>query len=91
MTVDLLRFTAFCHTKLKKQAGPRRWKRFNQTKEIMGASHFLDIGPLPDAKRPGVTHDLEVFENGGELFLRANITPPTGDLQAFTATGAPYT
>lgn len=58
---------------------------------MMGATHFLDIGPLPDAKRPGVTHELEVFENGGELFLRATITPPAGDLQAFTATGDPYT
>ncbi len=57
----------------------------------MGAAHFLDLGPLPDARRPGVTHELEVFENGGELFLRATITPPTGDLQAFTASGKPYT
>lgn len=57
----------------------------------MGASQFLELGPLPDANRPGITHELDVFENGGELFLRATITPPTGDLQAYTASGEPYT
>ena len=57
----------------------------------MGALHFFDAGPLPDAVKPGVTHELEVFEMGGELFVRATLSPPSGADQAYTATGAPYT
>jgi hypothetical protein len=57
----------------------------------MGALHFLDIGPLPDAKQPNTTHGLEVFEMGGGLYLRATIAPPTGNDQAYCANGLPYT
>jgi len=37
----------------------------------MGAVHFLPHGfRLPDRSRPDLQHELELFENGGQLFLR---------------------
>jgi translation initiation factor IF-1 len=57
----------------------------------MGALHFLDIGLLPDALRPETSHQLEVFEMGGELFVKVTLAAPTGSDQAYCEDGTPYT
>lgn len=37
----------------------------------MGALHFLDFNfLLADYSQQGISHNLELFETGGELFLR---------------------
>lgn len=57
----------------------------------MGALHFLDLGPLPDALRPGVHHQLEVFEQASELFVKVTLAAPAGQAQAYCEDGTPYT
>ena len=57
----------------------------------MGALHFLDLGPLPDATRPHTHHTLELYETGGELFIKATLAAPAGNDQAYCADGTPYT
>lgn len=57
----------------------------------MGATHFLEVGPLPDALRPNVSHSLEVYETGGELFIKVTLAAPGGSNQAYCEDGTPYT
>ena len=57
----------------------------------MGAHHFLDLEPLPDALRQGVFHTLELFETGGELYIKATLAAPTGSEQAYYEDQTPYT
>jgi hypothetical protein len=46
---------------------------------------------LEDAQRPGVTHALELYEQGGEIFLRVTLEPPNGAEQAYRHDGSLYT
>lgn len=57
----------------------------------MGALPFAEFPALPDALRPGVTHGLRVFEQGGEIFIRIELAPPTGADAAYTKDRKPYT
>lgn len=51
---------------------------------------FLELR-LPDATRPGVMHKLEIYRQGGELFIKVEAAPPTGNDQAYCEDGTPYT
>lgn len=57
----------------------------------MGALHFLELERLPDALRAGVHHELSVYEQGGELFIKASLAAPGGADQAYCKDGTPYT
>jgi len=57
----------------------------------MGALHFLDLDPLPDALRSGTVHHLELYETGGELFIKVSLAAPTGHDQAYCQDQTPYT
>lgn len=46
----------------------------------MAANHFLSHNfLLPDAKKSGVKHQVELFEHGGNLYLRLWISGVVGD------------
>lgn len=57
----------------------------------MGAQHFLDTTLLPDAIRPGVMHEVEIYEQGGHRYLKVTMAAPTGADQAYCKDGTPYT
>lgn len=57
----------------------------------MGALNFLELPPLPDALRPDTYHSLELYETGGELFIKVIAAAPTGNDQAYCADQTPYT
>lgn len=57
----------------------------------MSTSFTPDIGPLPDATRPGVTHELDIYEQGGQLFIKVSLAAPTGRDQAYCEDRTPYT
>lgn len=57
----------------------------------MGALHFLELEPLPDALRPHTKNEIEVFEMRGELFIKVTLAAPSGNAQAFCQDGTPYT
>lgn len=57
----------------------------------MGALHFLELPPLPDALRPSTHHKIELYEIGGELFIKVALAAPSGNDQAYCEDGTPYT
>ena len=42
------------------------------------AHQILSIKQLEDTLRPGVTHTLDLFEQGGEIVLKVVLAPPSG-------------
>lgn len=58
----------------------------------MGALHFLELDPLPDALRSGVSHKFDVYEQGGKLFIKISLAAPSGSSAALCLDGkTPYT
>lgn len=58
----------------------------------MGALHFLELGALPDALEPNKLHKLDVYEQGGELFIKVSLAAPSGTSAALCLDGkTPYT
>ena len=57
----------------------------------MGALNFLDLGPLPDALRAGVTHNVGLYRQGDGIFLKLTLAAPTGNQQAYCQDGSAHT
>ena len=56
------------------------------------AHQIFSIEQLEDTLRPGVTHSLDIFEQGGEIVLKVIIAPPSGVHAALCLDGeTPYT
>lgn len=56
----------------------------------MGTTLSETIG-LPDALRQDSRHGLEFFRQGGEVFLKVELAPPSGSAQAYCEDGTRYT
>jgi hypothetical protein len=57
----------------------------------MSVTPIFNTTTFPDGLRPGVTHTLEIYEQGGECFIKVMVAAPTGADAAYCKDGkTPY-